>query len=513
MPSAPIPPADASPGTVGFTAMNASDDPLRPEHSPWDARLAWVLCSLMVLAAVLRIAASCNDLALDEIWTLKLIETYVRHPADLIRGVMRHDNNHLLNTLWMYALGPHLHALVYRLPSAAAGTAAVYAAWLFGKSRGPAAAIACAAVVAIDQVLVHAGSEARGYGMLSLATVVAQVALLAGFGQSSDEARPAPLVPPWAVAFNVTVAIGLLAHLTFVIAYAAGLIWSVGRSAFDRRESFGRLVARLAIWHAAPTSILAAITFGFVRGMQYGRGPRNDFFTAVVETCSAIAGGPLEMPWAYGVAALTLVAGCLAMASCYRHDRPRAWLMLLSVFLVPAGVYACFPIAFYAVRLFQVPAQTLALLVASEWPSLAGRMKSPLPMVLCGAFVIANLSRDATLIGRGRGGYVRAIRHMIDTSPEASTPVTASCVSDFRTQMLLEYHQATLPCRKVRLYQDDLPPTGAEWFIIEDHRHGGTAARRIADRHGNVYGHDLSVRGGGIAPIHWHLFRRVLARP
>lgn len=109
-----------------------------------------------------------------------MIDELVRSPLDLVRGSMLHDNNHLLNSAWLLLLGPHRPAILYRLPAIVAGTASVYVAWIFGRSRCAASAVACAGVTAIDHVLVHAGSEARGYGVLSLATLTALVAILEG---------------------------------------------------------------------------------------------------------------------------------------------------------------------------------------------------------------------------------------------------------------------------------------------------------------------------------------------
>ena len=177
---------------------------------------------------------------------------------------------------------------------------------------------------------------------------------------------------------------------------------------------------------------------------------------------------------------------------------------------VPAAIYLCFPIDFYSVKYFQVPAQTLAIVVASEAAVAAARWPRLLTLMVTTAFCAANLARDATLIRRGRGGYVQSIRHMIDESETPTPIVTAYSNHDFRTQLLIGYHQATMRGRKIRLFgREELPAAGAEWYILNDHRHGSTGAPRITDRHGNVYDRELIVRGGGIAPLHWYLYRRV----
>jgi len=363
----------------------------------------------MMLAAALRLAASWNDLSIDEIWTLCMIQDLVRQPADLVRGGMLHDNNHLLNSAWMYLLGPHLPAALYRLPAVVAGTAAVYAAWLFGRPRSPASAVACAGLVAVDHVLVHAGSEARGYGVLTLAVIAAQVTILAGFGhQAADaegggEIRFRQIVTGPAVVFNLAALTGFLAHLTFVSCYGAALIWSVWRSGFDTERPLGRRLATLAVWHAAPLMLLAALALGFVRDMVYGRGPRNELVTAVVQTCSAFAGGPLEIPWAYPLAAGGLLGGAASLVACWRNDAQRGLLMALVTCGVPAAILLSFPIDFYSVRIFKYPRR--------RWPGGGkrsrgrGRAMAQAPDAHCDHGLLRGQScprRDAHQPGPGR---------------------------------------------------------------------------------------------------------------
>jgi hypothetical protein len=100
-------------------------------------RIAFLL-AVFAGAAVLRLAAAANDLWFDEIWSLWLIAREAQAPWDLFRGGMRHDNNHLLNSLYLYWLPPHLPPLAYRLASVTAGTAAVGMAWLLGRQRSAA---------------------------------------------------------------------------------------------------------------------------------------------------------------------------------------------------------------------------------------------------------------------------------------------------------------------------------------------------------------------------------------
>lgn len=302
--------------------------------------------------------------------------------------------------------------------------------------------------------------------------------------------------------------IGFLSHLTFVMCYGAAFIWSVCRLACVPQRLYQR-VFTLAQWHTVPLLILTCLAWGFVSGMVHGRGQRNDFLTAAVETISAWAGGSLELPWAYPVALLALAAATASVVTCWRADRWTACLMVLTILVTPCLVLVSFPIDFYSVRYLQVPGQTLALLVARE--AAAAFSKGPwlLSFALALVFSGAHLARDAVLISRGRGGYRHAVQHMLDTTPAPEGVIAIYSNHEFRTRLLLEYHQPSTTSRRFHLYHDrELPPAGAEWYLLNDTRHGGSGKPYIADHHGNIYRRDLVVRGGGIAPIHWYLYRR-----
>ena len=50
----------------------------------------------------LRFYCAANDLWTDEIWSLQLVQD-LRSPAEVFWGIS-HDNNHYLNSLWLYGL-------------------------------------------------------------------------------------------------------------------------------------------------------------------------------------------------------------------------------------------------------------------------------------------------------------------------------------------------------------------------------------------------------------------------
>ena len=79
---------------------------------------------IVILGGVgLRIAAATTNLWHDEVWSLWLLHG-VRSPTEILTAV-HHDNNHPVNSLFLYVIGERGSWLVYRLLSIAAGGGAI----------------------------------------------------------------------------------------------------------------------------------------------------------------------------------------------------------------------------------------------------------------------------------------------------------------------------------------------------------------------------------------------------
>jgi hypothetical protein len=487
-------------------ATPETGDALQPARA-WDAWLVGCLC----LGAVLRVMASLNDLWLDEIWTLWMIGQEVNAWPDLVRGAMRHDNNHLLNSAWMHVLGPHRPSLYYRLPSIMAGVVAIAISWALGRQRSHAAARFSAAAFAISYLLVNCQSEARGYGVLSACVLAGQWAVQAGFFRGH---RPVAWFP--IAAFNAACLLGFAAHATFAFWYLAALPWTTAKIAVGR-ESALRKLAALALWHALPCAAMALLYFGFLRGMTVGGGPEASLLATVCQTLSLVAGGPLGLPGTAIVAGCVVTVAALCLAQAARRAADEAALFLLAIVLVPAVVLGLFPLDCYAPRHLVVPSITLMVLVGREFPELFTRItRVPAAKILrsgMAALVVAaaagNLARDAVLIVRGRGAYAATLDWMRSVSADPRGVITCYSNHEFRNRLLVAYHSAAIPGGRYQLYNaDSLPRQGAEWYILFDPRHGGVGKERIADRHGNPYRVVRAVRSGGLSPSHWHVYRR-----
>jgi len=496
-------------------------DPSAAASNRWLGRLATMLsvAGIVAVALGLRLAAGGHDLWLDEIWTLLMLDCYVKSPLDLIRGEMRHDNNHLLNSLYLHALGPHHPPLTYRIPAAVAGTLAVIVAGLIGRQRSPLAGWWCMAAFAISNLLVNFGSEARGYGLMSPALLIAQWAVLEAFEAESATAHGRPPAR-LAVAFNVASVCGILAHLSFAMGYLAILLWSSWRLLQEPR-AWRQPLQILAAWHALPLATVLMLYWCFARGMTLGRGPPAGILSTAGSGLSALVGGPIGSPSAMVTGGVVAFIASLCLAQCWQARPDRSLFFLLSIVVAPALVVAAFPIDFYAIRYFLVPLQTVLLLVAGEVPVFVASQRAAGRAGMAGLAVAAslivaaaNLGRDGVLIARGRGAYRDLLQKVGAASTEPGPTIIAASDSHFRHKLLIAYHGEHLAGRGIRLLDDEeLPSRGAEWYFVLDTRDGMPARPEVSDRHGNRYAFVGETRGGSLAAGHWQVYRNLRLLP
>jgi hypothetical protein len=143
----------------------------------------WLAAAVITAAAfALRLLSARGDFWADEIWSMDLARQ-ARTPWEIFG--MRTDNNHVLNTLVLFALRDQPSLLVARLHSVFAGAATVMLAGVFAHRWGRPASMFAMILTGVSYVLVHYGSEARGYSMLVCFFLAALIALDRGLSKPS----------------------------------------------------------------------------------------------------------------------------------------------------------------------------------------------------------------------------------------------------------------------------------------------------------------------------------------
>jgi len=178
----------------------------------------WPLAALMVLAALLRFATlDLQSFWYDEAFT----PVHVLHPSlwATLRAVVHSENSPPLWYLLAWAdsrlLGTGEIAL--RLPSALAGLATVPVAWAIGRElAGRRTALACAALVAVNPLLVWYSQEARVYALFVLTVSLAMLCFLRALHEPTRRRM---------ALFALSGALALLTHYFSVFLLVPMVLW------------------------------------------------------------------------------------------------------------------------------------------------------------------------------------------------------------------------------------------------------------------------------------------------
>lgn len=186
------------------------------------ARAHWPLLLLIALAAAVRLATiGLQSFWFDEAFT----PVYVIHPSfTATMHTMSHTENtpplwYVLIWIWTRIFGTGVVAM--RLPSALAGIALVPVAWAIGDELGGRrAAIAAAAIVACNPLLVWYSQEARAYELYALTGGIAFLCFLRAERQPSGRRM---------AAFALAGCLALLSHYFAVFLLVPMSLWLLRR--------------------------------------------------------------------------------------------------------------------------------------------------------------------------------------------------------------------------------------------------------------------------------------------
>jgi hypothetical protein len=453
--------------------------------------LALATAAVVVAGVALRVAAARGPLWLDEIWSI-LLARYGRSLAGVL--TLHHDNNHHLNTVWLLLVGPGRSPLLYRTPAVLAGAGMVLWATLRPLRRGGLDRLVTAALLSGSYLMVHYGSEARGYSLAMFFGLGAYQALDLYLAQR--RAR-------WAAAFAVLASLGILSHLTIAFVLAGAFGWAALELRGDRVE---KPPQRSALLLPLPLLVLGVLWLVDLRYLQIGRGPAYDIPSVLRELLRAAHGlppGPLELAAVLTLAAAGYEAAALARA------RDRRLVFFALAMGAPAAALAWRRPEVLAPRYFVVLVPFLFLLAAAgaaraARSAVAGRVAVAGALV---AFLFANALACLRLIELGRGSYPDAVRRMVAATPAGL--VTVGGDHDWRTLAVLQYFTARLGVRDrvVFVPADKWSPAAPEWLLNHDFALPPAAPPVVRGRNGRDYDLVAVFPYAGLSGWNWLLYR------
>lgn len=468
---------------------------------------------LLVLAfAGVRLAGLTGDLWLDEIWSLRMVEQ-IKSPVEIFTR-LQHDNNHPLNSLYLYAVQPAAAGWIYRLFAWVTGSLAVGLAALIAHrlalrtgagASAPVAAVMTALLTGGSYLLVHYASEARGYAPVVFFALLGFYALL--------RAEAAPRMR-WVAVYVAACVGGLLSHLAMLQVMLGGLAWSLV-ALWPRRKEWRQAWA-VPAWLHAPVWMFALVYyFGFVRHMEIGGGPEHRLIPVLGETAAHLlglpvaVGGPLALPLLFACVVVTL-----GLMAC--RDARLAVFLALVIMVTPAVGLLGSDFTLLFPRYFILSA-AFALLplgwgLARLWLR-GGPVRWGVALLLA-AFLTGNGFSVWRLADVGRGQYREAIRWLAQASPQADIAVSSD--HDFRNHAVIDFYQPAVGPGRRLFYvpADRVPRQGVHWLLL--HRLDGEAPPAsdvVADVHGNRYVRMQRFRHAALSGWDWHVYRHERLRP
>lgn len=411
-------------------------------------------------AAALRLTAVFNDFWLDEIWSLHL-SRLVASPIEILTK-LTHDNNHPINTFYLWALGQQHAWELYRLLSLATGVASIALMGMIGKFYGRTESFTAVLLGGLSYFLISYSSEARGYAPAVFFS-------LAGFLLAEKTARGQNRL--FFGLFWLTVLLGFLSHSTYIFTYAGIFAMSVLRF-LKRGNRPGQVAAEMLKMHGIPMAIFMADLLWF-NSLTIGGGPGYAVSDVILETVQLTFGLP-ENRWLAVFGCLVAAAMILRELSFLLREMPDHGIFYLTaILLAPAVLLIAVKPTVLFPRYFLVCIPFFLLLMA-RWLSRQAR-RGPLGIILCASILVlycsGNLLQFRELARYGRGGYSTAMKSIARQT--TGDTITIGSDHDFRNRMIVDFYSHYLPPGKKVVYLPGtgiLPEASPEWFIV--HRTG-----------------------------------------
>ena len=457
---------------------------------------AYLAAAIIATGTLLRCLGIRGDFWLDEIWSYDIARS-LTSPLQILTAV-HHDNNHYLNTFFLYELGEQAVWQVYRIPALLAGIAALAVGFVVACRYGSVEGLIATLLLAVSYPLVHYSSEARGY---SFAVLFALTSL------GAWRRIPSPVGAGWALAFAVSACLGVVSHLVFLLVLPGFALSALLR--VQRRGARAGVLSTLAL--AVPAALVLWLWRTTLSKTEIGGAPDQSISAAIVQALSCAAGGPDRGAIAIAVcgAALAIVSTGIALLT--RESAEEA-AVVGPAFALPAALLWWQQPDFAYLRYFilSISFALLAAAVCLGWLWRRGGAWRLLAAALLMLTLAGNLSHVVSFLRTGRGDYSGTLRYAVEHSDGPRVTFTGDHA--FRNTTVLRFYARRLATERDLVYVDiaELPPEGADWMLL--HRFDDSPiAGEVTDRRGNRYHLERRAEFYGLSGWTWHLYRRAPA--
>jgi hypothetical protein len=462
-------------------------------YAPQDKLVPWVAL-LVCLGLALRLFAGSGDLWLDEIWSLELVGRLAS--VDQVFWRINHDNNHFLNSAYLYLTGPDVSPLVHRAPAILFGVCSIAAAALVVRDRGRTTQLLTGLLLAVSYPMVHYGSEARGYSGLILSVLLAVFCLERILDRRGST-----------VALAAVILFGFLSHVTMAAAVAVLVAWSAwvmlrrgdGPFRAGLQSVMIFLPALLALIPLALCIVFGAATYGLTLG---GSEPFtfDDFLTGYGGMIRYLFGFPAETPdWL-----LIVLASALVCLTAWKWPDRRASLYVIGIVGLP-GLMAQLHLPNLEFPRYFLVSGVLLLLWLAEMLGRgidAGGWMRWTGACVAAAVLLGNAYALCSFLSAGRGSYESIVETM---TREGAADYASS--NDFRTPKVVDFFASRLDRDAHLVPSGDWCARAPDWLLVEM-KEGTPAATEHAPGCNLTYDRVEATRSWGLSGVAWALYRK-----
>jgi len=456
------------------------------------------LCLAYLLSWTLIIAAAVGDLWLDEIWSIQFVRA-ASSPIEILTR-FHHDNNHVLNTLFLWLVGVQNTLFLYRLLAVVSGMVALLLVGYLARAWGSSETLLGVVLTGTSYPLVLYFSEARGYAPAMMFALLSYALLRRNWCEFN---------PYRMIAFWTASVLGILSHLSFVIVSLALLLFSLANEVRMEGPHRKRVTWFLA-YHVPTFAFFGWFYVFFAREMVIGAGPVYTNWDVITQASTLLLGFPGDLFFG-GLGVLFLMAVLVAGGYTLYRNRDEQWLFFCFVLVVAPMLVLIFARPKYLyVRYFIVSFPFFYLLLSyllCQWyRSLKGNSRWIVVAAVLLLFT-GQMYRVVSLLELGRGSYRAALTRILENSPEGVVRIGSD--HDFRNRVLVDFYAPFLAGSHTVRYipQTEWYHEPPDWLLTHSQEISYEPPPDIAVPGVGVYHLFAVYRFSGVSGWNWFLYR------
>jgi uncharacterized membrane protein len=429
-----------------------------------------LLLVLIAIAAILRIPLLTDDLWFDEILSFNLSKT-----LGSFWGIFRDtkvDNNHILNTTWLYLVGSSDSWLLYRFASLISGLISVFLIFKICEIFGRQQAITAALISAVSFPLVLYSSEARGYALSFMFALFALQSLQYFVTKNSKIHL---------FLFWTSCILAMLSHFSFSYIYGAYLQWSIF-VLWKKRLGKEDFLIKSTLLHIIPATTFALLYFYFIQDMTIVGSNIDSWWNEIGKFTGFFYG---QSHLSITTTLLFIFSSAIVIIASYILYKKNSYfwpLPVLAIFLNPFLVIMISGYEFPQMRFFLILSPFLIFALSTFLVDFYQRYKAGkyFYWLFLTFYTFTNFHLYISFYENGRGEYLSAVEYMARNS--AAKNVSIGSDHDYRNYTILEYYAKFLPRDMTISYisSEVLGNIVPMWYIVHDFSRSPDPATQIS---------------------------------